>query len=176
VIGVKEIVEVVEDCLYAVIWSDSTLDSFDRMVDELQEHSFLSNYLEKNKEHIQSGYYKQTDIEKCVEQVQDEFYDLNDEIIERAEKGKFETLLTLEKLFEPLDGREPFPNYRKAKLKNHSTYQPMLRIYGCKEDENKMVITGYGIKFTEWMDDHGDTKLEREKIDLAIAYIDEHGL
>lgn len=173
---VQEIVEIIEDCLYAVQWKGEKHDSYEKMINDITDHKFLVAYLDENIEYIKSGYYKLTDIERIVGKLQDEFYELLEELNERADKGPLEELETLERLFEPLDGRKSSPNYRKAKLKDHSVRQPILRIYGVKEEPNCIVISGYAIKFTKWMDDHKDTKKEKKKINVLADYLGENGL
>ena len=169
-----QVTEVIEDCLYSILWAGEQADSLEKMVNELSDTKFLFDFFTANEAFLKSGYYTETNLHKAIRKIRNEFQELIGEIYRRAKSGPDEPLDTLERLFEPLDGRQRSPNFRQGKAKVHQFRQPMLRIYGIKEDSNRIIITGYAIKLTEWMDDHENTKKEKMKVQFADKWLEDN--
>lgn len=170
---VQEIAEIIDRCLYAVVWEGEETDSFDQMISLTEDPMAIENYLRNNKTYFDLGYYHYS-MEEAADRIIDEYEELVEEIITRAQEGPYEEKYSLQRLFLPLDDRKGLLDYTKAKAKS-STYKPIIRIYGYKLDTNCIIISGYAIKLTLRMD-HPDLKRELDKLNVLEKYLNEADL
>lgn len=95
---VQEIAEIIDRCLYAVVWEGEETDSFDQMISLTEDPMAIENYLRNNKTYFDLGYYHYS-MEEAADRIIDEYEELVEEITTRAEQGPYEEKYNLQRLF-----------------------------------------------------------------------------
>ncbi len=82
----------------------------------------------------------------------------------------------LDELFEPLHKEEAYNHKRfHTDFKAKGFDAPWVRIYAVKIDDNLFIITGYGIKLTQQMQDDSILLEELNKLERATNFLIQEG-
>jgi hypothetical protein len=149
-----EIVTIFDAKLFSFKYSDE--NEYDRLMSCWTDVFYLREYAKLNGVKDKNKFVKNR--LRDAEQIQDLLYELSN------------SRQPLEYYFTPLNNNETgfkLLSLQKGKYANYDG----LRIYAIKIDDDCFVITGGAIKMSFKMDDHPDTKEEKNKLNSAKDYL-----
>jgi hypothetical protein len=171
---------VVEEALMAVQYAENEEHEFARIFGQWTDVEYLEDFFERNKTDLQSGYHLTkigyVSIEDAVFQTIDEAENLQEYILEVAEKGKHNDTETLHDLvFKPLHRNDATIKHQETKAYGLNSTHSWLRLYAIRLESNMYVISGGAIKLTKTMNERDHTKNELRKLKLLSAYLKKIG-
>lgn len=165
--------------VYAIRWEKDGVDEFERNLDLWSDPSYVIDYLEKNKNYLETEFFKNESIDTLSKKVAREAVEIEDSMLRLAEAGFANSKEQLQVLFKPLKNNE-YVLYvyqeSKAVIADHRFPKPILRFYAIRISPNTYVITGGAIKLTKEMDEHDDTRQELIKLGSAKVFLVKQGL
>jgi hypothetical protein len=165
--------------IYAMRWGENEEDEFERNLNLWADPECVIDYLEANKDYLQTEYFEDESIETIARKIEKEALELEALIFQLAEAGFADSQLALQNLFKPLENTD-YVLYvhqeSKAVISDHHFPKPILRFYAIRISPNTYVITGGAIKLTHEMKDHDDTKQELAKLKKTRAFLIDNNL
>jgi len=151
-------------CLYAIKYSENSLDELERLFDEWADPMYLHDFFEENIKDIDMP------LEEAINKVKKEAIYLRNKLIELAEKKPNQLNL----LFKNLDNSE----YTSKLLQRKKASKNWLRLYAIKVEGNNYVITGGAIKLDsqKLMKDKNHTLIELNKINKCRDFLLDEGV
>ena len=171
--------KIIENSLYAIKYKGNEHDEFSRLFNDWSDIEYLESFFEEHKSDLQKEFYNFISIEKAIGQTIDEADELEQKLIEIAEKGKTSDYENLQTLFKPLNKKDedkyPIPDYQKSKVYG-SENKSWLRIYAIRIEPNVFIVTGGAIKLTETMNDREHLLNELENLSQAKQFLIDEGI
>lgn len=165
-------ITIVRDALYSIQWPNAETNSLDEMVERLSDVEYLKSYFSANAENLEKS-YDITELD-AISRTAKEIRELVNDILYHSEGRPNKTL---DELFKPLH-----KNYHYNHPRYHTDYKlygydaEWIRVYAVKCETNLYVITGYGIKLVQRMQDDKLLQEELTKLGQATDYIREMGM
>jgi|SRR5699024_790223 len=164
--------------LYAIRFSDSENNEFDRNFGLWSDPEYLRNFFEEHSGDLRSYNHfprKEYSIGDAVRKTFRDAENLENRLLDIAEAEDEDEYKVLQTLFRPLNDMETglYPLQKsKGKLKYHS----WLRIYALRVDSDLYVMTGGTIKLTKKMQERSHTQKEIDKMKRVIPFLRKHNL
>lgn len=165
---------IIEDSLYSIKFNGNNFDEFSRLFDEWSDIEYLESFFEKHRSDLQKDFYNFISVEDAIEQTIEEAHELEEKLIEIAEKGKTDKYENLQNLFKPLKNKDaeifPIPDYEKSKIYG-SAHKSWLRIYAIRIKPNVFIVSGGAIKLTKTMNEREHLQKELEKLNNVKQFL-----
>jgi len=160
---------IIENSLYAILWTGEEYNSLDQMAISYNDAEFLNQYFNENAEKLK--YYNNPPCtpQDAVIRTQQEATALIQELKTLATEDLTKDGDSLDDIFEQLHAVEAYnhPRYHTdVKAKGYPDEAPWLRVYAVRCDENLYVITGFGLKLVQDMRDDPDLVIELQKLEF----------
>lgn len=154
------IVDIFAEQLYSLKYEDESFDEYTRlMLDMWKDPLYLREFAKSNGVKDPSKFAKE-----CLKD-RERMEDFICDIIESDDKN-------LSHLFQPLHDQE----LGFVELSLQKGKQNRLRLYALKIENSLFLITGGAIKMSQAMQDHPDTRIQKEKLEYARDYLRDHGV
>ena len=139
-----------EDGIWSVQFVNESQNEFDKFFDLMHDVEWLYDFFEKNKDDLNSGFFRNITTEKAVLLTLEEAQEMEDILYDYVEQGVLiEGNNNLQHIFKPLNNFEyAIITYQKSKARIHKGW---LRLYAIRLAENCYLVTGGGIKLTKDM-------------------------
>ena len=164
-----EVIEVIENVLYAIRWPEEDDHELDRMAEVLSDVEYLNAYFNSNSDKL--SWFGKTIDEAVVETAKDIKRLIQKILIfaRAAEKGEWPDL---DDYFTPLHdvGSYNYPRFA-SDMKGYGIDTKWIRVYAVKCDENFYVITGFGMKLVRTMQEDQSLIEELNKLDKATSFL-----
>jgi hypothetical protein len=167
-----EIVELVEESLYAIKYDGFENDEFTRLFllwtkDKIYLEAFFEEHLDK----LNNDYWRGILIEDAIKSTIYQARNLGRKLLEIAERGRTDRYETLSILFKPLHNTTTeIETFEQNKAKSELN-QNWLRIYAIRIDANLFVITGGAIKLSRTMNEEEYLLAELKKMEVVKAFL-----
>lgn len=143
----------------------------DKIQEQLQDPSFLRNFIKSNDSGWKKGKYKNYSLTYLSNQVLKEVADLFDkldELTEESQNGDCFELLFDE--FKELSFSERYDDPSRKKMYTYD-HGSILRLYGIGLGNNAIIITGAGIKLVDKMQDAPALMVELNKMNYLKNWL-----
>jgi hypothetical protein len=161
--------------LYAMQYIQGELDEFERLFDWWNDVQAIHEYCLGNLEYLENDFFLDVSLDMIETKISDEAARLEELLHEYCQDGFSGRGDNLQMLFKPLkDHEHALPVRQETKVKILDTYnfpKPILRLYGIRLGTNTFLITGGAVKWTQKMNQHPDTQLELEKLEIVRRFL-----
>lgn len=161
-----------EDChLWAVKYPGEQRDELDRLLALWTDPMLVREFLKENIEDLQREFWKGLTVRDAALKIYQEATVFEDELLKIEEEAQENDYNLLNELFKPLNDYEyaiKLPQELKGKPPHNP---PLTRIYALKLEDNRLLITGGGIKLTHKMKESNSLKDELVKINNVKNYL-----
>ncbi len=171
---IVDIIPIIDGYLYSVMYDDEYESEFDRLFELWNDPEYVDEYFERNRKYLYTEYWMRNDglnLKYKIPEQADHFEHKILEVDEILNNDETEEERSLDELFQPLGTLEyERTTYQPSKGKNDDN--PFcLRLYAVRLHAQQYVITGGAIKLTHEMNNHPDTKLELQKLNMVKEYL-----
>ncbi len=166
-----KLVEIVDESLYALHYSDEGKDELSRLIDSWTDPLWLQRFFEEHKIDLLSGFWQGMSVKQAIIITRKEAIRLRKTLIAYAKRGKIERTETLSTIFKPLYNN---PTRIEAFEKNKAVggqKKSWLRIYAIRIERNLFIITGGAIKLTPTMNEREHLLIELQKLEEAKVFL-----
>lgn len=174
--SILDIHTIVKNSLYAIVYDNTVGDVLTQIFDNWNDVEYLDGFFEEHESDLTDGFYGNITIENAIEISIDEAEELEEVLLEIAEKGKTDQSENLQTIFKPLHNNEaqkyPIPSHQKSKVKPNN--KSWLRIYAIRIEPNIFIVTGGAIKLTKTMNEREHLLQELGNLQTAKEYLIEN--
>lgn len=158
-VDICEIVNIFDDKLDAIRYCSESFDELNRILDLWDDTSYLYQFAKDN---------NISKVDNFVRKIQNQARILEDNLNELYLDPN-----QVDYYFQPLDNYETSTVKLLSKQKGKTS---VLRLYAIKIENNYFLITGGAIKMSLLMDDHIDTRIEKQKLEIIRNKLIEEGV
>lgn len=159
--------------LYAIQFNEHEENELDRNFNLWNDTEYLTYFFQENRGDLrQYNLYHQKyyTVDEAVKKTVEDAANLENLLLDTAERGNEDDLEVLQTLFRQLDDMET-KLYPLQKSKGKLNYSSWLRLYAIRIDKHLYVLTGGAIKLTKKMEERVHTKAELDKMDKVINFL-----
>lgn len=159
--------------LYAIQFNENEENELDRNFDLWNDPEYLTEFFRENGNDLRQYnlyHHKHYSVEDAVRKTLDDAENLENLLLDTAEKGNEDEYEVLQTMFRQLDDMET-KLHPMQKSKGKLNYLSWLRIYAIRIDKHLYVITGGAIKLTRKMDDRKHTEAELKKMEQVVEFL-----
>ncbi len=168
---VENILFVVEEVLYSILYKCFDTDEFERLFDLWTDVEYLEDFFENNKEDLNNDFWKGISVEEAILKTYNDALDLEEKLFSLAEEGTVASRENLASFFKPISlSSEAVRSFTMSKAYGQDR-PSWLRIYALKMDDNLFVVTGGAIKLTPTMNTKEHLELELSKLRISRKFI-----
>lgn len=152
-------------------------DELGRLLQLWRNHLYVTEYCEKNREHIVTEYFRNFSIEDVIKKIHKEAQIILWLLKKYTSFEKYGH--RLQHIFKPLNDNETkLYVFQKSKFsveRRRKQLSPILRLYAIRISENTYIITGGAIKLVRRMSEHDDLINENDKLEKVKKFLIENG-
>lgn len=159
--------------LYAIQFNENEENELDRNFDLWNDPEHLTTFFEEDRGDLTDYnlyHEKNYSVENAVGKTLNDAENLENLLLDTAEKGHEDELEVLQSLFTQLNDMET-KLYPLQKSKGKLNYNSWLRLYAIRIDIHLYVLTGGAIKLTQKMDQRAHTKAELDKMEEVVKFL-----